>query len=48
MNFFRKQKQSNRHRGTDLWLPRGRRVGELPVGSLGLVYANYYIYIESQ
>ena len=29
---------------TDLWLPRGRRMGVGWTGSLGLVDANYYIY----
>ena len=28
---------------TDLWLPRGRGVGEGWIGSLGLADANYYI-----
>ena len=28
---------------TDLWLPRGRSVGEEWTGSLGLADANYYI-----
>ena len=28
---------------TDFWMPRGMREGEGWTGSLGLVYANYYI-----
>ena len=28
---------------TDLWLPRGRGVGEVWIRSLGLADANYYI-----
>ena len=28
---------------TDFWMPRGMREGQGWTGSLGLVYANYYI-----
>ena len=42
MNFSMKQKQIHRHR-IDLWLPRGRGLGEVWGGRLGLADANYYI-----
>ena len=41
MNLSTKQKQT--HRPRDLWLPRGRGVGEGWIGSLGLADANYSI-----
>ena len=38
-----KTETNHRHRGTDLWLPRGRGEGMGWIGSLGLVDANCYI-----
>ena len=43
MNLSMKQKQTHRHRGTDLWLPRGEGMGEGWIGNLGLADENYYI-----
>ena len=41
MNLSTKQEQTHRHRRTDLWLPRGRKMGEGWIRSLGLGDANY-------
>ena len=40
--YLRKRNRFTDNR-TDLWLPRGRGVGEWRIGSLGLVDAKYYI-----
>ena len=44
MNLSTKQTQTQR---TDLWLPRGKEVGEGRIGSLGLADANHYTLNES-
>ena len=42
MNLSTKQKQTHRQR-RDLWSPKGRRVRDGWIGSLGLADANYCI-----
>ena len=43
MNLFVKQKHTQGHKRTGLWLPRGRGWREGWIGSLQLVDANYYM-----
>ena len=40
INELTKQKQTQRHR--NVWWPRGKRVGEGWIGSLGVADTNYY------
>ena len=40
---YRTDSQTQR---TDLWLPRGRVLGEGCIGSLGLADINYYMYVK--
>ena len=42
MNLFKEQKQTHRQTA-DVWLPRGRGLGEGRIRSLELVEASYHI-----
>ena len=45
MNLYPKQKYTHRH-GKQTYGYRGRNRGEREMGSLGLTYTQYYIYIK--